>query len=685
MTCASCVNRIERFLKKVDGRRGGRRQPRHRVGDGPVRPGRVGASTDLVAARRGGGLRRPRRAGRGRGHDRRTSPRLAERASRARRRGRARTWPTLRLRLVVAAVADRAAAARAGADDRRAVAAGLPDGPARSSSRSRRRSSSGPAGRSTAARWQGAAPRRHGHGHAHRRRHVGGLRLLARGDRSSPGFFDGRRARHGDGALPLYFDTAAAIITLHPARPVPRGARARATPSDAIRRLIGARAADGARRPRRRARSTSPIGEVRPGDLVRVRPGERVAGRRRRRRRALGASTRACSPARAMPVAKRRRRPGHRRHAERARGTFTFRATRVGARHGARPDRPPRLGGAGLRGADPAPRRRGDRLLRAGRARPGGADVRRLARCSARSRRSTSRCSTRVAVLIIACPCALGLATPTSIMVGTGKGAEAGVLFRDAEALERLGSRPDGRARQDRHADRGHSRASTDVVRAPARRPRTTILALVAAAERGSEHPLGEAIVREARRARGLRARRRATASRPSPGSGVEAHGRRPIARRWSGGRASSTPAASTSQRLARRRRGGSRPTARRRSSSPSTAAPAGASSRSPTRSSRARAAAVAELRAAGPRGRDAHRRQPRGPPRRSRASAPASTGSSPTSGPTARPRRSRDSRPRAASSRWSATASTTRRRSRRPTSASRWAPARTSPSRPPA
>jgi P-type Cu+ transporter len=106
-----------------------------------------------------------------------------------------------------------------------------------------------------------------------------------------------------------------------------------------------------------------------------------------------------------------------------------------------------------------------------------------------------------VAVLIIACPCALGLATPTSIMVGTGKGAELGILVKGGEALEGAHRLTTVVLDKTGTLTRGEP-ALTDVVVADGI-PEGELLRLVASAERGSEHPLGEAIVRGAR-GRGL-------------------------------------------------------------------------------------------------------------------------------------------------------------------------------------
>ena len=100
-----------------------------------------------------------------------------------------------------------------------------------------------------------------------------------------------------------------------------------------------------------------------------------------------------------------------------------------------------------------------------------------------------------ISVLVIACPCALGLATPTAIMVGTGKGAENGVLIKGGEALEithkidtivfdKTGTITEGKP------------VVTDVL--TKNKEKDVLLSLAASAEKGSEHPLGEAIVRAA-------------------------------------------------------------------------------------------------------------------------------------------------------------------------------------------
>jgi len=101
-----------------------------------------------------------------------------------------------------------------------------------------------------------------------------------------------------------------------------------------------------------------------------------------------------------------------------------------------------------------------------------------------------------VAVLIIACPCALGLATPTAIMVGTGKGAENGVLIRSGEALEMSHKIKAVLVDKTGTLTRGEPRV-TDVI-TTASSSRKEVLLLAASAERGSEHPLGEAIIKAA-------------------------------------------------------------------------------------------------------------------------------------------------------------------------------------------
>ncbi len=314
---------------------------------------------------------------------------------------------------------------------------------------------------------------------------------------------------------PLYFDTAATITTL-----ILLGryleARARSRASDAIRHLIGLQPRT-ARIVRDGSERDVPIADVVRGDVVLVRPGEKVPvdgvvldGD--------SAVDESMVTGESMPVTKRL---GDEviGGTVNSLGAFRFRATRIGqetvlaqivrlvqeAQGGKAPVQrfadlvtayfvPAVLGIAALTfmiwfafGPQPA---------------------------------FNLALLNTVAVLIIACPCALGLATPTSIMVGTGKGAENGILFRNAEALERFqqvrvvvldktGTLTEGRPRV------------TDVVAADGLSD-DELLRLTASAERGSEHPLGAAIVAYARDEREM-ALSEATGFAATSGEGIAA------------------------------------------------------------------------------------------------------------------------------------------------------------------
>ena len=126
-----------------------------------------------------------------------------------------------------------------------------------------------------------------------------------------------------------------------------------------------------------------------------------------------------------------------------------------------------------------------------------------------------------VAVLVIACPCAMGLATPTAVMVGTGKGAELGILFKNSEALERAGRVNVVVLDKTGTITKGQPAVTDTVVSHQSSVATDDLLRLAASVEKGSEHPLGEAIWAEAT-ARGLNLAE-VSGFEAEPGYGVQA------------------------------------------------------------------------------------------------------------------------------------------------------------------
>ncbi len=122
------------------------------------------------------------------------------------------------------------------------------------------------------------------------------------------------------------------------------------------------------------------------------------------------------------------------------------------------------------------------------------------------------------AVLVIACPCAMGLATPTSIMVGVGKGAEKGILFKNSAALEQAHKLTAIVLDKTGTITKGEPSVTDVLVSNESLVASDELLQLAASAERGSEHPLGEAIVRSANE-KGL------VLSEPARFEGIAGHG----------------------------------------------------------------------------------------------------------------------------------------------------------------
>ncbi|RAK65894.1 heavy metal translocating P-type ATPase [Hymenobacter edaphi] len=305
----------------------------------------------------------------------------------------------------------------------------------------------------------------------------------------APGLFAARGL-----AAEVYYDTTATIITLILLGKVLEQ-RAKARTSAAIRQLIGLQARTARLLRPDGSAADVPIEQVQPGDVVLVRPGEKVAtdGVVLEGHSAVDESM---LTGESLPVEKRAGAAVYGATLNKT-GAFRFRVTQVGA----------------------------DTML---------AHIIRLVEDAQGSRAPIQRLADKVsaifvptvvvialvtfvlwfdlapvasrlplalthfvAVLIIACPCALGLATPTAIMVGTGKGAEYGVLVRNAEALEKAHQVTTVLLDKTGTLTRGEPGVTAYVPTADVADP-AALLRQLAAVERQSEHPLAEAVVRYA-------------------------------------------------------------------------------------------------------------------------------------------------------------------------------------------